>query len=99
VNLFDNAVLASDAGEVVEVIATRREGALVIEVVDHGCGMDAPTLARAFEPFFTTRSPREGRGLGLATSRAAVERLGGRLVLESEPGRGTIARILLPLVE
>jgi two-component system sensor histidine kinase RegB len=60
---------------------------LVIE--DEGVGMSASALARVGEPFFTTKSPGEGMGLGLFLARAVVERLGGSLSVDSEEGRGT----------
>jgi signal transduction histidine kinase len=94
-NLLDNALRAGP-GAPVEVYAVADAGEVVIEVIDHGVGMDDATVRRAFEPFFTTRSRQGGRGIGLAASQALVEQLGGTLALESQPGRGTRARIRLP---
>ncbi len=65
-----------------------------IEVVDNGCGMDAATLSRVFEPFFSTKL--RGRGLGLSAVQGLVNTHGGELRLSSQPGRGTKARVLLP---
>jgi PAS domain S-box-containing protein len=67
-----------------------------IEVRDTGCGMTKEVLRSAFEPFFTTKEPGRGTGLGLATAYGIVRRAGGALQLESQPGRGTTARVLLP---
>lgn len=94
-NLLDNALRAS-SGAPVEVYAIADGDDVVIEIIDHGAGMDEHTLRRAFRPFFTTRSRQGGRGIGLAASQALVEQLGGSLELESRPGCGTRARIRVP---
>jgi signal transduction histidine kinase len=67
-----------------------------ITVSDTGTGMDAATLARATEPFFTTKGRREGTGLGLAMARGFAEQSGGRLLIESTPGQGTAVSFWLP---
>jgi len=68
----------------------------VLEVADRGTGMDAATRARMFEPFFTTKP--QGTGLGMAIVHRIVERCGGFLHVDSEPGRGTRVRVYLPRV-
>ena len=69
-----------------------------LEIADDGCGIDPSQLPRAFEPFFTTKGPGRGTGLGLAIARNILLELGGSISLESEPGKGTIVRIDLPLL-
>jgi signal transduction histidine kinase len=71
---------------------------VVIEVADTGIGMDRETQSRIFEPFFTTKPSGEGTGIGLAVVYRVVERCGGFLHVESEPGRGTSIRVYLPRV-
>jgi signal transduction histidine kinase len=66
-------------------------------VADTGTGMDAETLARASEPFFTTKAQGRGTGLGLAMARSFAQGSGGALAIDSEPGRGTSVSIWLPV--
>jgi CheY-like chemotaxis protein len=69
---------------------------IVLSVRDTGCGMSPQIMKRIFEPFFTTKEPGKGTGLGLATVRAAVEKSGGYLDVESEVGKGSCFRIYFP---
>lgn len=71
---------------------------VVIRVSDSGQGMDEATRARIFEPFFTTRADAGGSGVGLAVVNGIVERAGGFVRVESEPGRGTRMSLYLPRV-
>lgn len=74
-----------------------RPGAYIrIAVKDTGLGMDAATLARATEPFFTTKSDSKGTGLGLAMAKGFVEQSGGTLRIASERGLGTTVTLWLP---
>jgi two-component system sensor histidine kinase RegB len=68
-----------------------------IEVRDEGEGMTADVLARACEPFFTTKETGQGMGLGLYLTNALAEQLGGQLDVESQQGEGTTVRFVMPL--
>jgi signal transduction histidine kinase len=76
----------------------RREGAeAILEVADDGVGMDAETVHRCVDLFFSTKPEGEGTGLGLAIVQHIVTDHGGRLDIDSEKGRGTTVRIRLPI--
>ena len=69
---------------------------VVLSVTDEGTGMPPHILARATEPFFTTKSVAQGTGLGLAMAHGFVQQSGGRLEIDSTPGRGTTVRMIFP---
>jgi len=98
-NIIRNACDAMPGGGELRVSATRpsADGKFVrIEVADTGRGIPAEDLERIFDPFFSTS--REGTGLGLAISREIVESHGGRIEVESRPGRGARFAIVLPTI-
>ena len=72
---------------------------VLLSLSDTGVGMTEEVMSKALEPFFTTKSPGEGTGLGLSTSYGIVKQSGGHIEIESAPGKGTTVRIYLPRVE
>jgi two-component system sensor histidine kinase RegB len=94
--VLKNALQASENSQPVQVSARTQQGRCVLEVRDFGSGMSAEILSRAGEPFFTTKGPGDGMGLGLFLARAVVERAGGSVTLDSIPGSGTTAALVLP---
>ena len=89
---------AQDASQSEVVVRAHASGDnLEVEVEDTGTGMTPEVLARAGEPFFTTKEPGRGMGLGLFLARAVAEQSGGGLAIESTPGRGTRVRMRLPV--
>jgi PAS domain S-box-containing protein len=101
VNLVVNGAEAIGIGRTGEVrIVTRQEETdsehrhVCLEIGDDGCGMDQRTLARIYDPFFSTKFT--GRGLGLAAVSGIVRSHNGRMEVTSEPGRGTTFRVFLP---
>lgn len=109
-NLIVNARDASPSGGKIEISATREEVGSQIEglasgvyirlvIKDCGVGMDAETLRRATEPFFTTKGVGKGTGLGLPMVHGMARQIGGSFELESQPGKGVRAILWLPVAE
>lgn len=73
--------------------------AVVAEVIDHGHGMTRSEVSKIFEPFYTTKAPGRGTGLGLSICYGIVAEHGGRIEVDSAPGKGSTFRILLPVTE
>ena len=96
-NLAVNARDAMPGGGTLTIAALVDGDRAVLCVIDDGRGMDADTLARIYEPFFTTKSFLEGSGLGLSTVHGIVGQTGGTIDVESAPGEGTMFTIRLPL--
>ena len=94
-NIVDNARDAMPRGGTLRVTTCEREGFLCVEFTDEGAGMAEEVRRRVGEPFFTS-GKLKGTGLGMAMVRKIVGEHGGRVEVESAPGRGTTVRLLLP---
>lgn len=97
VNLIRNAVDAMPKGGLITVICSAEDGMAQVSVADTGMGMDEATRRRVFEPFFTTKDIGLGTGLGLSVAWGILDRHKGRIEVDSEVGKGSIFRVLLPL--
>jgi signal transduction histidine kinase len=102
-NLLLNAAQAVPEGHVPdnEIRVTLRSlpsARALIEVADTGSGIRVEVQERIFQPFFTTKPVGQGTGLGLSICHGIVSALGGEISFQSEPGRGTVFRVLLPTV-
>ncbi len=101
--LLDNAIRYSEPGEVVEVSLCPAPGGVALRVADQGIGIDPEDLPHVFERFYrggrAQARQEEGSGLGLPLAKAIVEAHGGRIALDSDPGRGTVASVILPAAQ
>jgi len=91
-----HAVAGKGARGRIRVKVEHEAGELEIRVTDNGSGIEPKDLRRVFEPFFTTKEVGQGTGLGLPISARIVERCGGAVRIESEPGRGTTVFVSVP---
>jgi CheY-like chemotaxis protein len=98
INLLFNAVDAVPQGGTITVATGTEDNSVVIQVRDTGRGMTEEVRQRCFEPFFTTKGER-GTGLGLAIVYGIVQRHGGSIDVQSEPGKGTVFVIRLPIFQ
>lgn len=84
--IFADAGIAEDGAPLV-----------VVTVADEGVGMTEAVLSRAFEPFYSTKDPSEGTGLGLSTVYGIVRKMGGLIDVDTQPGRGTMFTLSFPV--
>ena len=100
INLLLNALDAVKGLEgtpIVTVESSVENNWVSVRVSDQGAGMTEEQVNQAFEPFYTTKAPGEGSGLGLAVSYRLIEQHGGRIEIESSPGEGTVVTVLFPV--
>jgi PAS domain S-box-containing protein len=96
-NLVGNAIKFSGEGSKIVVVARRDDDGVIISVLDKGKGIAPEQLPRVFDRYWqSSRTDRQGAGLGLAIAKGIVEAHGGRIWIESTPGEGTIASFSLP---
>ena len=97
-HIMDNAVDAMPDGGHLTILSRREVDAdqVVIEIDDTGSGIPVDFVDRVFDPFFTTKAVGSGTGLGLTISYGIIQRAGGRVEVESERGKGTRVRVIVP---
>jgi two-component system NtrC family sensor kinase len=95
-NMLLNAAQSIKGGGRIGFTTDMQEGAIRVRIEDNGAGIPADIRERIFEPFFTTREVGQGTGLGLTVSNDIVKAHGGRIELESEPGKGTRFTLYFP---
>lgn len=96
-NLISNSIDAMDVGGILNIRAYIKDGSVVIECEDNGCGIDEKDMNNIFNPFFTTKELDKGTGLGLFIVFSEVQKLGGKVDVKSEIGEGTVFTVAIPL--
>jgi two-component system NtrC family sensor kinase len=96
--LGTNAIDAMPSGGTLTLRTYNQANSVVVEIEDTGVGIAPDNLSKIFEPFFTTKEVGRGTGLGLSVCYGIITDHGGRLSVRSNPGKGTVFTILLPVV-
>lgn len=100
INIMSNALHAMpEGGDLTVRIDAGRDGEMAVEFIDTGQGISHDHLKRIFDPFFSTKGTGHGTGLGLSISDRIVQNHGGRIEVESEVGRGSRFRVILPTTD
>lgn len=97
INIIDNALKYSDAGDVVSIDASEAEGNIIITVADTGCGISRSDLPKIKTKFYKANTTRRGSGIGLAVANEIVLMHDGSIEIESEPDVGTTVTIKFPV--
>ncbi|WED20776.1 HAMP domain-containing histidine kinase [Vibrio sp. JC009] len=98
-NLLLNAMEAIDKTGVIKVSSYLSDGFVCLDVTDNGRGIDEHIMLKLFDPFYTTKPVGKGPGLGLAVSQAILKKHGGKISVQSDPGKGTTFTVSLPVAE
>lgn len=96
INLLTNAIHATGSGGSITIALKNADDQINMTLCDTGVGIPAENLKKIFEPFFSTKAPGEGTGLGLFVTRGIIEKLGGKIEVKSKVGHGTAFHVTLP---
>lgn len=95
-NILKNAIEAISSDGVIRITTYMNNRNIEIKISDNGRGIPSEYLGKIFDPFFTTKPPSKGTGLGLAISYTIMQRLNGRIEVESQEGKGSTFTLILP---
>ncbi|RME88314.1 MAG: response regulator, partial [Planctomycetota bacterium] len=109
-NILENAVQALEKAEKKQILITLKKVFMTtlegdpkcsakIEIQDTGEGMEPEVVGRIFEPYFSTKPPNKASGMGLAQVYGIVEDMGGKITVETEPGKGSTFTLFIPLLD
>jgi signal transduction histidine kinase len=95
-NLLDNAIAYTDGGGSIHVRLSEKDGELQVSIADTGRGIPEDQLPYIFDAFYRINRDTKGSGLGLFIAKTIVEAHGGRISVESSPGKGSVFSVMLP---
>lgn len=98
-NVLLNAIQAIPESGTIEVVSSETEEFVILSVTDNGIGIPEENLSKLFDPFFTTKPIGKGTGLGLSISYQIIQRHHGKIMVTSEPGKGSCFKIMLPKIQ
>lgn len=96
-NILTNSIQAIEESGRISITTQKDEENVLILISDNGCGIKEENLSKIMDPFFTTKDPSKGTGLGLSITHSIISEHKGQLLFESEFGKGTTAKITLPI--
>jgi two-component system NtrC family sensor kinase len=96
INLFLNARDAMPSGGELKIQTSMNDSMVIVDILDTGIGISEENVKRIYDPFFTTKNTAKGTGLGLAVTYGIIQDHGGRIFVDSAPGKGTHFRLKLP---
>ncbi|MFA6400597.1 MAG: ATP-binding protein [Salinivirgaceae bacterium] len=97
VNIINNAIQSIQGNGVITITGYQYSQNAIFEIEDNGAGIDPKVMDKIFDPFYTTKEVGKGTGLGLSIVHNIIENHQGTIELKSEPGKGTLVRLILPL--
>ena len=95
-NILANAAQAIDGKGTINILTSKKEGFIEVTIEDDGEGIPEENLSKISDPFFTTKAPGEGTGLGLFITFSIIQEHNGEVDVISNPGKGTIFIISIP---
>ena len=98
INLISNAAQAIEEQGDIIIKVWASEGFVYVEITDTGCGMPPEFIKQIFDPFFTTKPPGKGTGLGLSVSHGIIKKHEGKILVQSEVGKGSTFTVILPVM-
>jgi signal transduction histidine kinase len=97
INILNNSIQAIESEGIISIKTQKIMDNMIIEISDTGCGIDEENILKITDPFFTTKDPGKGTGLGVSIAYKIIQEHNGKLEFQSEVNKGTIVKITFPI--